>query len=118
MSHYEFGTNEKNKISYDDWKKEYNELYGHNIDKLIKHCNNKKSMLESIDFYVPDNNKDYSYSLYLEGIFMQVALFDKTERELLMKCYEGTLISPIKASNTQLAFWKSEQQKYMKIVKQ
>jgi len=112
-NHYVFGTKEANEESFDHWQKFYNALVElselnneESMDELAKVEGQKRSFLESVDFYVPDSKRD-QYPLYLEGIWMQVACFDEAERTNLMKAYSGELRSPVAPHEEKLSYWKS-----------
>jgi len=112
-NHYVFGTEEKNMASFERWTSFYNalvELSELNNEESMKELEmveyQKRSFLESIDFYVPDDKRD-QYPLYIEGIWMQVACFDEAERTNLMKSYSGELRSPVTPNEEKLSYWKS-----------
>jgi hypothetical protein len=110
--HWDFGSEAANQASFNRWKAMYDALAAAALhdaaaaQQLAKACDQKRSMLESIEFYVPDG-EHHLYPLYLEGIWMQVAVFDAAERAALCAAYAGEMPCPVAPSAPKLQYWKT-----------
>jgi hypothetical protein len=99
--HYNFGTVENNAASFARWRTYWAALHelaafcpDESVNRLQTASRQKHAFLDSIDFYVPDTQKDY-YPCYLEGIWQQVAWIDGAARADLIKAYRGEIASPV-----------------------
>jgi hypothetical protein len=111
-NHWDFGSEAANQTSFNRWKAMHDALKAaanHDAgaaQQLAKACDQKRSMLDCIECYIPDD-EHHLYFLYLEGIWMQVAVFDAAERATLCAAYAGDIASPVAPSASKLQYWKT-----------
>ena len=119
--HYKFGTIEKNAISFQNWNIFCDStvsriLMGGDFKEILslrKEVQRKLRRLETIDCYIPDETMD-DYSVYLEGIWEQVAFFDEEARRKLIEVYEkGSSEVKIRKNPKKESFWKEFKHKYI-----
>ena len=109
MEHYLFGTDANNENSLQNWIAWLADQQDQTLIQTEKE--NKISLLNDINFYVPDNDIE-NYPLYLEGIWRQVAYFNERARNRLLAVYQGNsafksnliLITPEKTLYTMTHF--------------